>query len=107
MKPTLRFASSVVSAIALSVIFGLAAAPLSAHEGETKKDTASASGIPKDYPLKKCVVSGDTLGAHGKPAVAKAPDGTVVYLCCKGCIKDFKKDPEKYAQMVKDARAKK
>jgi YHS domain-containing protein len=64
------------------------------------------SGIPKDYPLKKCPVSGDGFD-HGKPVKATAPDGTDVYLCCKDCLKDFKKDPSKYAKMVKDAQKKK
>ena len=64
------------------------------------------SGVPKSYPLKKCVVSDDKLGEHGKP-VKVTYEGTDVYLCCKDCIKDFKKDPAKYAQMVKDAGKKK
>ena len=33
--------------------------------------------------------------------------GTDVYLCCKDCVKDFNKDPEKYTKMVKDAEKKK
>jgi YHS domain-containing protein len=61
------------------------------------------SGIPKNYPLKTCPVSGDKLSEHGKSVKATAPDGTVVYLCCNDCLKDFKKEPEKYAKMVKDA----
>ena len=65
------------------------------------------SAIPKSYPLKKCVVSDEKLGEHGKPVKATAPDGTDVYLCCKDCLKDFKKDPAKYAKMVKDAAPKK
>ncbi len=65
------------------------------------------SAIPKSYPLKKCVVSDDKLGGHGKPVKVTAPDGTDVWLCCKGCLKDFKKDPAKYAKMVKDAAPKK
>ena len=64
------------------------------------------SGIPKDYPLKTCPVSGDKLDEHWKPIKVTAPDGTDVYLCCKSCLKDFKKDPEKYARMVKDAERK-
>ena len=64
------------------------------------------SGIPKDYPLKKCPVSGDGFD-HGKPVKATAPDGTDVYLCCKDCLKDFNKNPAKYAKMVKDAQKKK
>ena len=66
-----------------------------------------ASAIPKTYPLKTCLVSGDKLGEHGKSVKVTAPDGTVVYLCCKDCLKDFKKNPEKYAKMVKEGEAKK
>jgi hypothetical protein len=62
------------------------------------------SAVPKDYPLKKCVVSDEKLGEHGKSVKVTAPDGTDVYLCCKDCLKDFKKDPAKYARMVKDAK---
>lgn len=71
--------------------------------------TARASGpaIPKTYPLKTCAVSGDKLGEHGKSVKVTAPDGTDVYLCCKDCLKDFKKNPAKYSKMVKDAAAKK
>jgi hypothetical protein len=65
------------------------------------------SGVPKDYPLEKCVVSDEKLGEHGKPVKVTAPDGTDVYLCCKDCLKDFKKDPKKFAKKVKDAKPKK
>ncbi len=64
------------------------------------------SDVPATYPLKKCVVSDDPLGEHGK-SVKMTYEGTDIYLCCKDCIKDFKKDPAKYVKMVKDAEAKK
>ena len=60
------------------------------------------SGLPKTYPLKKCVVSDEALGEHGKP-VKVTHEGTDVWLCCKSCIKDFKKEPAKFTKMVKDA----
>ena len=60
------------------------------------------SSIPKTYPLKKCVVSGDPLGEHGK-AVKVTYKGTDVYLCCRDCKADFDKNPMKYVKMVKDA----
>jgi len=69
-------------------------------------DSAAPRGVPKDYPLKKCVVSDEALGEHGK-VVKVSYEGTDVYLCCKDCVKDFKKDPAKYAKMVKDAQGKK
>ena len=65
------------------------------------------STVPKSYPLKSCVVSDEKLGEHGKSVKVTAPDGTDVYLCCKDCVKDFKKDPAKYSKMVKDAAPKK
>jgi YHS domain-containing protein len=69
-------------------------------------DSSVASGVPKSYPLKKCVVSGESLGDHGKP-VKVSYKGTDVYLCCNDCVADFKKNPAKYVKMVKDAQAKK
>jgi YHS domain-containing protein len=68
---------------------------------------AADSAVPKSYPLKKCVVSDEALGEHGKSVKVTTPDGTDVYLCCKDCVKDFKKDPAKYGKMVKDAEGKK
>ena len=60
------------------------------------------SSVPKSYPLSKCVVSGETLGEHGKP-VKVTSEGTDVWLCCKSCVKDFNKEPAKFVKMVKDA----
>ena len=67
---------------------------------------AAPAGVPKSYPLTKCVVSDEKLGEHGKP-VKVTSEGTDVWLCCKDCLKDFNKDPGKYVKMVKDAPAKK
>ena len=55
--------------------------------------------------MKKCPVSDDGFD-HGKP-VKVTHNGTDVYLCCKDCVKDFNKDPEKFTKMVKDADKKK
>lgn len=69
-------------------------------------DSQALKALPKDYPLKKCVVSGDPLGEHGK-IVKASYKGTDVYLCCRDCLKDFQKDPAKYTKMVQDAKGKK
>ncbi len=63
---------------------------------------AKPSDVPATYPLKKCPVSDEALGEMGKP-VKVTHDRTDVYLCCKSCLKDFNKDPGKYAEMVKKA----
>ena len=69
-------------------------------------DSTTPKGVPKNYPLKKCVVSDESLGEHGK-VVKVSYQGTDVYLCCKDCVKDFHKEPAKYVKMVKDAQPKK
>lgn len=81
---------TLLAAAALSVTFATAA----------EKTT---EGLPANYPLKKCVVSDEEFGGEmGKP-VKVTHNGTDVYLCCKACLKDFKKDPDKYTKMVTDA----
>jgi len=68
---------------------------------------AADSGVPKDFPLKKCPISGEEYGGDGMKPFKVTHDGTDVWLCCKNCKKDFDKDPAKYAKQVKDAAAKK
>lgn len=68
--------------------------------------SAADTGLPADYPLKTCPVSGEELGGMGKP-VKVTHEGTDVYLCCKSCIKDFNKEPAKFTEKVKEAAPKK
>jgi YHS domain-containing protein len=59
----------------------------------------------KPYTLKICVVSGDKLGEMGDPFIY-AYEGREIKLCCKGCLKDFKKDPAKYIKKIEEEEAK-
>ncbi len=55
------------------------------------------------YPLTKCLVSGEKLGGDmGKPYVFTY-EGKEIELCCKGCKKEFDKDPAKYMKAYEDA----
>jgi len=56
----------------------------------------------KPYPLDTCVVSGEKLGEHGKPYVF-TQDGREIKMCCKSCLKDFKKDTAKYMKKLEEA----
>ncbi|CAN5892066.1 hypothetical protein BH11VER1_BH11VER1_01010 [soil metagenome] len=60
---------------------------------------AADTPAPKPYPLTTCIVSGDKLGEMGKPVVI-IKDGQEVKLCCKSCIKDFNKEPEKFLKEI-------
>ncbi len=59
----------------------------------------------KPYTLKTCIVSGDKLGEMGKPYVYEYK-GREIKFCCKGCLKDFNKEPEKYVKKIEEAEAK-
>jgi hypothetical protein len=57
----------------------------------------------KPYPLETCIVSDEKLGGHGKPYVF-THEGQELKLCCKPCLKDFKKDPARYLKKLPDGK---
>ena len=56
----------------------------------------------KPYPLTKCIVTDEKLGEHGKPYVF-THEGQEIKMCCKDCLKDFKKEPAKYLKKIDEA----
>jgi len=82
-----------ITAIALSITY--LAAPLAGFAAEKAKA----------YPLDKCIVSDEKLGEMGKPYVF-THEGREIKLCCKSCLKDFKKEPAKYIKKIEEAEAK-
>lgn len=85
----------------------LAALGLFGSTGLHAADAPATGAMPKDYPLKKCPVSGETYGEGGMVAYKVTHEGTDVWLCCKSCKKHFDKEPAKFTQVVKEAAAKK
>jgi len=83
------------------MVAGMATALLLAAAGLQAADAAK----PKPYPLKTCVVSGEKLGGMGEEYTF-VHEGQEIKLCCKGCLKDFKKDPAKYMKKIADAQKK-
>ena len=67
-------------------------------------NTQAAEGkkAVKPYTLKTCLVSGEKLDAMGEPYVFDYK-GQEIKLCCKGCLKSFNKDPEKYLKKLAEA----
>lgn len=56
---------------------------------------------------KICPVSGNKIPAPGEKgemgeAVQYEYNGKIYNLCCEMCIKDFKKDPEKYSKIAEE-----
>ena len=76
------------------------------HEEETDPTKAVEVGN------KFCPVSGDKIPAPGeKGTMGDEPvkyeyNGKIYNLCCQMCVKDFKKNPEKYSKIAEDEVAK-
>jgi hypothetical protein len=80
-----------------ALALGLLTSPLAALAADSKPAAKA-----KPYPLKTCVVSDEKLGEMGSPYVFER-DGREIKLCCKGCLKDFNKDPAKYLKKIEAA----
>lgn len=80
-------------ALAVGAVVGVAAAD--------KKEKKA-----KPYPLDTCIVADEKLGSMGDPYVF-THEGREVKLCCKGCLKDFKKESAKYVKKMEEAEKKK
>ena len=79
----------------LAVAF--AAAPLVGFAADEKKAV-------KPYTLKTCPVSDEVIDDKGdmKPH-SFVYEGREIKLCCKGCLKDFNKEPAKYVKKIEAA----
>ena len=96
-----------VAAVSLSGL-QTAAAQENADEATIKANLAKLS--PEDRKLaeeqKWCAIEDDhLLGAMGTPVKVMIKDQPV-FLCCKGCVKSAKKDPDKTLEKVKELKAK-
>jgi YHS domain-containing protein len=92
---------SLVTALAVSSLFTLSSTALAADTTPPAKTSEKV----KPYPLKTCVVTDEKLGDMGEPYVIKH-QGREIKFCCKGCVKDFNKEPAKYLKKL-DAAEKK
>ena len=91
-----RFKYLTAAVLSVSILAG----PFAALAGDK-----AAEPKLKAYTLKNCIVSGDKLGEMGEPYVYKY-EGREIKFCCKGCVKDFKKEPAKYIKKIEEAEAK-
>jgi hypothetical protein len=71
----------------------------------TEKDAGWVAKQKAEHPTSMCIVSDEKLGGEmGEPVdyiyrVAGKPDRLITF-CCKNCVKDFTKDPEKYLALL-------
>lgn len=78
------------------------ATPAESHHGEPTSgpETSAEDVLPNDGTrqvgdITKCLVSGDVFRiADTHPKVEY--EGGTYYFCCKGCVRDFNADPQKF-----------
>ena len=58
------------------------------------------SGGAKPYPLETCLVTDNILGSMGDP-VSFDYEGQEITVCCKPCIKKFRRDPGKFLEKLR------
>jgi YHS domain-containing protein len=101
MKKLILFTAVVIGAALFTVRLTAADSAMpSCCGGAPTKTVADAKAKP-DL-LTTCPVSGEKLGEMGKPFTFTYKNQEVK-LCCKGCKKDFDKNPEKYLKFVRAA----
>lgn len=99
------FRNLFVSALSLGLgMILLGTSPSVQAEEGGKDDAAAIAKQTETYPLKTCVVTGEGLGSMGNPHDV-LHEGRLVRFCCKGCVKKFKADPEKYLKLIDEAAA--
>lgn len=91
----MKFTKQILAAVLLA---GLAAGVLTARADDKPADKKA-----KPYPLKTCVVSGEEINDKGDmKSHVFVHEGQEIKLCCKSCLKDFKKDTAKYLKKIED-----
>ena len=70
---------------------------------KTPEEKAKATELAKTYNLTTCPVSGDKLGGMGE-TIDTLYQGQLIRFCCKGCIKSFNKNPDKYLKEIDAAK---
>lgn len=91
--------STHIIAIALAATFASLSTP-AAFAGDTRPQAKEEKKEEvKPYEPDTCIVSDEKLGDMGKPVVF-VHEGQEIKLCCKGCRKDFDKDPAKYLKKL-------
>jgi YHS domain-containing protein len=101
MKKLILLSAIAIGAAILTVRLTAADCAMPSWCGGAQTETVADSAAKPDL-LTTCPVSGDKLGEMGKPFTFTYKNQEVK-LCCKGCKKDFDKDPEKYIKLIRAA----
>jgi hypothetical protein len=97
--------STCLLAVLLPAVSSLA--QTGAKSAAPRTDSEIIADARARYPLKTCLVSNEPLGSMGDAFAyihrATGQPDRVLFLCCEGCVDDFKADPAKFLKKLDDA----
>jgi len=102
MKSILCVLLAITSTLTLPLLSADSPQTAKAQIVKTPEEKTQAAEQAKTYPLTTCLVSGDKLGGMGE-TIDCLYEGKLVRFCCKGCIKSFNKNPDKYLKELGSA----
>jgi YHS domain-containing protein len=96
---------SLKSMVAVALLAGLASLTVvgcktADNDHDNYSSSRHASG--RAYPLKTCVVSGDALEEGKEYTFVR--NGQEVKLCCKDCLAEFNKNPDKFMAKIDESK---
>jgi hypothetical protein len=94
--------------VVITLLTAAVATPFILHAEGT--NSVASVNKPTPYPLKTCVVSGETLGEMGAPIVFIYTNNGAnqeIKFCCPMCKGRFLKDADTYMKKIKAAEDKK
>jgi hypothetical protein len=100
--------SLLLAAFAMALVLAAARPALAADETKIKANLAKLSAEDRKLAesQKWCAVEPDNeLGSMGVP-IKVVLKGEPVFLCCKGCVKAAKKNPDEILQKAKELKEK-
>ena len=97
---------TTISIITLTTLFSATTMAAEQRMETSSKPSISAKQKVKPYLLDTCIVSDEELGSMGD-YIRFEYKGQEIKLCCKPCIKKFKKDPKKYLKLLAEKTKKK
>jgi len=85
-----------LSALAILIALALATSAVSADAPATAPATQpSTASAAVDVGNTRCVIMDDD---DAVATISATYDGKIYHFCCKDCLREFKKDPAKYAK---------
>ena len=83
-----------------TMLLGALALGILTSSCSTPHSVASNTPAKRPYPLKTCLVSGNTLDSMGD-TITEVYENQEVKFCCEPCVKKFHANPAKYLPKIR------